>query len=120
MEAEQYTLKNGDNVKIVYDECTNTATAYDMSDNKIGAFIFSEIEHEIGYGYTGYYLKITNMDLAVTGQGLGRLIIQHVKDCTGYAITAGHDDGIKCSDGSHLTGGGVGFIEKIREEGLVN
>lgn len=117
---QQYTLKNGDDIKIEYDECVCTATAYDAHDNKIGAFIFMEIEHEISSGYSDYYLKIINMDLKVTNQGLGRLILQHVKDCTGYPITAGSDDGIKCSDGSHLTGGGSGFIEKMREEGLVN
>lgn len=118
---KRYTLKSGEDITIDYEDSTGYAIAYDSKKQPIGQFIFSERDAGAKpYEYMTY-LMITNMDIrpSYQGKGLGRKILEHVIECTDYPIYAGEDNGLTEEDGSHLTGGGVGFIAKMRKEGLV-
>jgi len=53
------------------------------------------------------------------GQGIGRRCLQFHREVFDLPITAGNAYDGKMDDGSHLTGGGPGFISKMRKEGLV-
>lgn len=111
------TMKNGTLYEIEYDWDMNVAYVYDMNNKSLGSFTFSAIEED---EYPNYrYLKITNMDLSIRGQGIGQSIIEYVKECEDCPISAGEDYGYEVSDGSHLTGQGVGFIARMRKIGLV-
>lgn len=52
-------------------------------------------------------------------QGVGRQCLKLHKEIFGAPLTAGSSHSGKQDDGSHLTGDGPGFIEKMREEGIV-
>jgi hypothetical protein len=63
---------------------------------------------------------ITNLGLEdCKGQGVGRRCLELHKENFGEPLTAGSSHSGKQDDGSHLTGDGPGFIEKMREEGIV-
>lgn len=114
-----YTLKSGINVTIDYVD-NGYATVYDSGNIKIGQFAFDERDASAEPYHCMPYLMITHMEIKQhIGKGIGRKILEHVIACTGYEIHAGEDDGLKQGDGSHLTGGGVGFIAQMRKEGLV-
>lgn len=51
--------------------------------------------------------------------GIGRRCLQFHRELFDESITASNNDGIKCDDGSHLTGDGPGFIAQMRAEGIV-
>lgn len=66
------------------------------------------------------YYHITNLGLeGCKGQGVGRQCLKLHKEMFGAPLTAGSSHSGKQDDGSHLTGDGPGFIEKMREEGIV-
>jgi len=77
--------------------------------------------HQSDFGNDPDYYYITHLALenCPSGVGIGRACLQHHVDCFGAPITAGTDNGMKADDGSHLTGSGPGFIQKMRDEGLV-
>lgn len=115
-----YTLKGGLMATIDYDG-ESYAKVYDSNNLQIGQFIFEEIDAGAEPYQCIPWLMITNMEIQqqYIRKGLGRKILEHVIDCTGYPIHAGEDDGITREDGSHLTGDGPSFINRMREEGLV-
>jgi hypothetical protein len=112
-----YNMKNGKEFTVEYDDNLCIAKAYHIDGTEIGSFQFREIEA----GYEVYQsLHITHMGLCIRGQGIGETILRHILDTTDIrSISAGEDDGIPREDGSHLIDGGIGFIKKMREKGLV-
>jgi len=80
--------------------------------------IKEEGEEEKGGCYEYYH--ITNLSLdKCKFKGIGRECLIFHKESFDAPITAGKSDGSKSEDGSYLTGDGVGFINKMREEGIV-
>lgn len=66
------------------------------------------------------YDHITNLGLeGCKGEGVGRQCLKLHKETFGAPLTAGSSHSGKQDDGSHLTGDGPGFIEKMRKEGIV-
>lgn len=52
-------------------------------------------------------------------RGIGRRCLELHRENFDSPLTAGTNDGTTSQDGSHLTGDGPGFIEKMRKEGIV-
>jgi len=106
--GQQYTIDVGDGSEI---------TVY-KNGKKCGAISLSYRE---GDGMTipdSYH--ITNLGLdACKGEGVGRRCLELHKEEFGAPLTAGTVDGKQRGDGSHLTGDGPGFIEKMRKYGIV-
>lgn len=74
----------------------------------------------IGEFNTPDYYHITHLALdGCSNLGIGRQCLIFHHECFDAVITAGSNDGSKADDGSHLTGKGPGFIQKMRDEGLV-
>lgn len=66
------------------------------------------------------YYHITNLGLeGCKGEGVGRQCLKLHKEMFDALLTAGSSHSGKQDDGSHLTGDGPGFIEKMRKEGIV-
>lgn len=88
-------------------------------DEKIGWFAFRGIEYPAGMDGTETIYRVINMFLEgsggrFTGQGIGTEAIRFFMECTGSRIEFGEDIGTTSSDGSHLTGNGRNFAEKIK------
>lgn len=88
-----------------------------LNQIKMGEISFREIEVEPPE-YTVYKIIGLNLEKC-KGQGIGRACLQYHTEIYGCSIVAGDDTGTTSDDGSHLTGDGPGFIEKMRDEGIV-
>lgn len=49
-------------------------------------------------------------------QGLGTEAVRFFICCTGYEIELPENDGIRKSDGNHLTSDGVAFVDSLRRK----
>lgn len=66
------------------------------------------------------FFHITHLELGrCKGLGIGRACLEFHKRQFDMPLTAGYADRGQAEDGSHLTGDGVGFIARMREEGIV-
>lgn len=52
-------------------------------------------------------------------RGIGRACLIYHRELFGMPISAGSDTGTRSDDGSHLTGDGLPFVTRMREEGLI-
>lgn len=52
-------------------------------------------------------------------EGIGREALTFFREIHGLPITASKEDGLKKDDGSHLTGDAPGFVQKMRDEGII-
>ena len=88
-----------------------------LNGKTVGSIVF----REVGLPHPPYVLyHITNLGLdKCKKQGVGRACLLFHKEIYSAPLSAGRDDGILEDDGSHLTGDGVGFIAKMRQEGIV-
>ncbi len=106
--GQQYEIDVGDGSEI---------TVY-KNGKKCGSIVLSCREGD-GQMIPDTY-HITNLGLDdCKGQGLGRRCLELHKEMFDTPLTAGSNNMGKQEDGSHLTGDGVGFIEKMRKEGIV-
>lgn len=53
------------------------------------------------------------------GDGIGEKMLIRFRDGMSTKITAEEHTGLTNSTGSHLTGDGVGFVQRMREKGLI-
>ena len=75
------------------------------------------------HGNSPYY-HITWMYMDLKGnsykhQGISREALKFCLEIYGLPITASYDDGLRKNDGSHLTGDAPYFVEKMRNEGII-
>jgi len=105
----------------------------DMSDDRsvrvftangeeIGGFDFYHYGDDVP-GVSPYYelawAYLNKIDDSYLHKGIGRKILELHSELYGEEIRAGNDDGIRQSDGSHLTGDAPAFIAQMRDEGLI-
>ena len=98
------------------DDGTDISVFYE--NRKLGFISLNFIEDDLE---ENSHYHIINLALdACRLLGLGRECLIFHKSIFEYPLTAGGKfAGVKCSDGSHLTGDGVGFIYKMRLERVV-
>jgi hypothetical protein len=111
--------KNGESYSIEIDDSGCEIKVY-KGDRCLGGITLSCHEEDLGnHDYFDVY-TITHMDLGEsTRNGLGRKCLELHKEKFQAPILAGPNDGSKPEDGSYLIDDGPGFIEKMREEGIV-
>ena len=102
---------------LINDEGTEIAVA--LNNKILGTIELDYRERDFDDAPDYYHVTLLSLDGCPSGVGIGRACLQYHKECFDAPITAGSDNGRKASDGSHLTGAGPGFIQKMREEGLV-
>lgn len=70
-----------------------------------------------------YYITWAYLDMGgreYCHQGIGERILRYAKDVLGATpLTAADGDGIRRSDGSHLTEDGPAFVSSMRQKGLI-
>ncbi|EPG8943774.1 hypothetical protein L4Z64_001178 [Pseudomonas aeruginosa] len=86
---------------------------------RLGEIRLDRREDDFGRGEVEYF-HITHLALErCKGLGIGRACLKHHIEMFGLPITAGSAHLGHAQDGSHLTGDGVPFIARMREEGIV-
>jgi len=60
------------------------------------------------------------MFIPIKNVGLGRAALEFFIDATNSTIFCRSNDGIVRDDGSHLTEDATGFVDKMKEEGLIS
>lgn len=116
MNTKKITAKNGEKFSINIDDFGEeiTVTYHGNEVGTIGLSLFpGEFNHPDHYHITHLALD------RCSSLGIGRQCLIFHRECFDACITAGSNDGSRSDDGSHLTGSGPGFIQKMREEGLV-
>lgn len=114
-----FTTKDGRTVLIAIDDFGEEILVTDAQGKEIGSIELSLIESD----HSDHY-RIVSMFLDKDGggylrQGIGRESLKQHIAIFNTSIIAADDDGIRKNDGSHLTGDAPGFINQMREEGLV-
>lgn len=117
----RYQLKDGRSVNINVDDFDYAVkVTVNPTGETVGSMNFKVIE--ISPGNEILLLTHAFLDEAgrtYLGKGIGRCCLQQVADISGLSICASNHDGMKHDDGSHLTGDGLGFVAKMRKEGLI-
>lgn len=113
--ADEFTTKTGATVYIVVDEDQATIGAYDQNGDPIGEFKFAPQDdgHNEWHHLTSMYLEKKPQ---YQGQGIGEEMLRRFALAMDTVITADEITTQKSNLGSHLTGGGVGFVARMREK----
>lgn len=119
VQCEEFQCKNGSLIKIALNDDDYTATALDPSGAEIGHFEFYEISDESGTVLKFSWAYLDKLDGSYKRQGIGEEMLRRVKDRYRHTIIAEANDGIRKDDGSHLTQDAVGFVQRMREKGLI-
>lgn len=121
-EENKFKAKNEKDYFIVFDDEGETVEVFDNSNSDIvlGHIDFVLIENELHRGYSDYYYLVQCLALDNCKRiGIGTEIFKRHTERFELPIIARENDGQRWEDGSHLTGDGVPFIEKMREKGYV-
>lgn len=111
------TFTSNKNLQVVIELSEDGEEITVLIENKrIGEIYLSEINNN--HCLQNYYIRFLGLDKC-KGQGIGRECLKFHKEYFGCPLTAASNDGIKQDDGSHLVNDGAGFIEKMRQEGIV-
>ena len=114
------TKKDGRKYQIIFDD-EGLSILINFNKCKVGEIILDKRwELQSAYSEREYYY-ITNLSLDEIHQrkGIGTKCLLLHKKIFNIPIGAGSCWGIKNDDGSHLTGVGVPFIQKMRKKGIV-
>lgn len=118
MIISEFLCNNGRNVTLEIDEDNDYQTnIFDDQRNHIGEMKFRSINEDRGLKLIRSYHDLRGKDWL--RQGIGRECLQKVKEYSGLPIFAEYNDGSTKADGSHLTGDAPSFIERMREESIV-
>lgn len=94
----------------------------DNQKNLIGKIELSYRDDGLPGSVPYYHITWMYMDLiddSYKHQGIGREALLLFIEVNGLKVTASDNDGLKKNDGSHLTGDAPTFIQKMRDEGIV-
>ena len=116
-DARLLELDCGEKIKLLAEGDLTILVLSITNKIKIGSFDFNFIEDDNG----GLY-KLTHMFLdgapGYTGKGIGSECLKFCHDYTGSPIYCGLSAGGEADDGSHLTGDGLGFAERMLKQGF--
>lgn len=117
VEQETCIDSQGRTIDLLFDEVNLSVTAKDGAV-VIGTFQFREVDED-----NSLVLLLTHCHLEkVAGYrrcGIGTAIVNFVRSY-GYAILMRHDDGVRHSDGSYLSGDGSAFAAALVERKLIS
>ncbi|PTN37582.1 hypothetical protein [Desulfonatronum sp. SC1] len=120
-EIREYRLNDGRLVTIDVSDDSELVVK-DHKNNEIGKMNFSYRDEDFPGGSSYYHITWMYLDLKDSSylhKGIGREALTHFKEVYGLPIKASDNDGLKKDDGSHLTGDAPTFVEKMRNEGLI-
>ena len=121
MKKKQFTTNDGVAVEISIDD-EGEIIIVSLNGDELGTISLIAKEEEIGYEIQEHYY-ISDLSLEkCKGQGIGRACLKFHIESFGEPLTADSSSPFnthKNEDGSHLIGDGPGFIQKMREEGIV-
>jgi len=112
----EYRINTGQVITLKLDEDWSQITFWD-NESQLGSdmdFVFTEIDDS----YENYLLS--RMFIPIKNVGLGRAALEFFIDATNSTIFCRSNDGIVRDDGSHLTEDATGFVDKMKEEGLIS
>lgn len=118
-DIRKYELEDGVVIVIKIVDCFDEVTIKVTTDTEedIGQIELIMREDEGDYYITWMYLDKSGNKF--TQRGIGRQALLFFKDHYDVLISAAENDGMERDDGSHLTGDGPGFVEKLRLEGII-
>ncbi len=114
--TKQITISNPtEKINLTAKDDFSKVSAYTTTGKLIGSFEFFCIDEEV--------LNLRKMFLEeIEGyqrRGIGRSILEWVKNDSGMPIIASEDTGQQYDDGSHLTGTGLPFANKMMDLGII-
>jgi len=120
-QIREYKLNDGRTITIDISD-DRSIVVKDHQNNSIGEIILS-LKEDVPSRLAHYYY-ITSMfmnlrDDSYLCNGIGRAALIFFKDFYSLPIKASKNDGLRKDDGSHLTGNAPGFVEKMRNEGII-
>jgi len=116
MPRHNFTCKDGRKVSIEIDEETYAADVTSDDGADIGRMEFAEDDRGL---LKVVWANLDKQKRSYVRQGIGRECLRLLKKAYNKSITASENDGLRSGDGSHLTGDAPGFVQKMREEGLI-
>ena len=114
-----YQISTGENICLYLDEDQLSIKVINSNDNEIGLMEFTTIESDYDIQYKLKWMYLDKLGNLYKRQGLGRACIEYFNDYFGVIVTAAENDGETQDDGSHLTQDAPGFVEQLRQEGLI-
>lgn len=120
-EIREYRLGDGRTITIDVSDDSELVVK-DHKNYEIGKINFSYRDEDFPGGSSYYHITWMYLDLKDSSylhNGIGREALTFFKEFYGLPITASDNDGLRKDDGSHLTGDAPGFVEKMRDEGLI-
>jgi len=108
--------KNGRDIELIFDEDDLSCEAK-YEGKRLGIFRFTELDSDDSTTLLMTHCHLEDQP-GFTDCGIGTLIIMLVVE-TGYTVFARRHDGMKRSDGSHLTGDAPVFVESLIKKGLI-
>lgn len=94
----------------------------DHEDKEIGKINFSYRDEGFPGRSDYYHITWMYLDLkerSYRHKGIGREALKYHQEIYGLPITASDNDGLRKDDGSHLTGDAPYFVEKMRDECII-
>ena len=115
MDSKNFISKHGLKFQITIDD-DGCEIAVSCSDKKVGSISLDE-----KCDPNQFYYYITDLSLEkCKNQGVGQACLEYHRELFDAPITAASEFNTeKISDGSHLIGDGVGFINNMRKKGIV-
>jgi hypothetical protein len=116
-ETRDIQISNGETVTLKIDDYENTVTALNSSNQEIGSLEFSYDED-----FDKHKLKWMHLDKLgdkYKRMGIGTAAILFYKDFFNCLVYAEYNDGIQKDDGSHLTQDAPVFVDKLRNQGII-
>jgi len=109
-------LNNGSKICITIDDEGEKIQVNTVNGENIGSIKLQYCESE---NFHIMWMYLDEGGNHFKHQGIGRQALTFHKQLFDAPITATDDNGIRLSDGSHLTGDAPGFVRKMRKEGLI-
>lgn len=113
----EYRLTSGEKIKIEIDEWSYEVKVTNSNDKEIGRIEFKYDDYEDAHKIIWMYLD--KLGDNYKRQGIGKECVKFYKEFFDCRVYAEQNDGIRKDDGSHLTGDAPGFVQSLRDQGII-